>query len=157
MSEISLRFTVRDLTAADLHACGWAGTGVPDGLERSRRGEVDYLVVCPPSGLPVATGGVDYLESPGAGTLYQLHVHEVLRSCGIGTVLIQEAEQRIRARGLGRAELGIDENDPRPQRLYERLGYAAYGRTSGGWDQEQRDGSISHYETMITLMQKSLG
>jgi hypothetical protein len=27
--------------------------------------EVDYLAACPPSGLPVAIGGIDYAESPG--------------------------------------------------------------------------------------------
>lgn len=44
-------------------------------LERARRSEVDYLAVCPPSGLPVAIGGIDYTENPGAGTLTQLAVH----------------------------------------------------------------------------------
>jgi len=48
--------------------------------------------VCPPSGLPVALGGIDYTESPGAGTLWQLAVHGALQSCGIGTMLIHAAE-----------------------------------------------------------------
>lgn len=60
--------------------------------------------VCPPAGLPVAIGGIDYTEKPGAGTLWQLAVHEALQSCGIGTILIHAAEQRILTRGLRRAE-----------------------------------------------------
>ena len=83
-------------------------------LERARRGEVDYLAVCPPAGLPVALGGVDYTLTPGAGTLWQLAVHEALQSCGIGTLLIGAAEQRIRARGLHRAELAVEESDRGP-------------------------------------------
>jgi GNAT superfamily N-acetyltransferase len=100
MPEVVLPLTVRDLTVADLPACAWAGSGVATSLERARLGEVDYLAVCPPSGLPVALGGVDYTLTSGAGTLWQLSVHESLRSCGIGTILVQAAEQRIRARGL---------------------------------------------------------
>lgn len=156
MFEASLSLRVRDLTEADLPGCGWAGLGVPDGFERSRRDEVDYLVVCPPSGLPIATGGVNFVPAPGAGTLYQLHVHEIVRSCGIGTLLIGALQQRIRDRGLDWAELGVDEQDPRPQPLYERLGYTAFGRTRGGWDQQEPDGSTSRYETMIILMRKML-
>jgi ribosomal protein S18 acetylase RimI-like enzyme len=115
-----------------------------------------HLAVCPPSDLPVALGGVDYALTPGAGTLWQLSVHESLRSCGIGTILVQAAEQRIRARDLNRAELGVDENHPRPRALYERLGYVAHGREPGAWDQEAPDGSVTRYETMITLMHKPL-
>jgi ribosomal protein S18 acetylase RimI-like enzyme len=58
----------------------------------------------------------------------QLAVHRALQSCGIGTILIEASEQRIRARGLHRAELGAEECNPRARALYERLGYIAYGR-----------------------------
>ena len=52
--------------------------------------------------------------------------------------------------------LGVDENHPRPRSLYERLGYVASGREPGSWDEAAPDGSISRYETMITLMRKDL-
>ncbi len=156
MPAVDLTFTVRDLTTDDLAVCGWAGAGVPHELERVGRGEVDYLCLSTPAGVPVATGGVNYTEAPGAGTLYQLHVHELLRNCGLGTVLIAAAEQRIRARGLSRAELGVDEADQRPRPLYERLGYVAFGAKPCGWDQQQPDGSVGRYETTAVLLAKSL-
>ena len=140
---LTLPLIVRDLTAEDLPTCEWAGSGVPDGLARARRGEVDYLAVCAPTGRPIATGGINYQEAPGAGTLYQLHVHEMLRCCGIGTALIEAAELRIRDRGLDRAELGVDRQEPRPQALYERLGYTIFGQKPGGWDQIGTDGTTS--------------
>jgi ribosomal protein S18 acetylase RimI-like enzyme len=117
---------------------------------------VDYLAACPPSGLPVAIGGVDYAATPGAGTLWQLSVHWALQSCGIGTILIRAAEQRILTRGLRRAELGVEESNPRARALYERLGYVAYGREPDAWDEEAPDGSITRYETMCTMMRKEL-
>ena len=60
------------------------GRTQPD-LDRAKRGEVAYLAVFPPAGLPVALGGVDYTLNPDAGTLWQLAVHGALQSCGIGT------------------------------------------------------------------------
>jgi ribosomal protein S18 acetylase RimI-like enzyme len=152
---------IRDLTPADLPSCAW-WVPVPDRaqlgktLERARRGEVDYLAVCLPAGLPVALGGVDYTLSPGAGTLWQLAVHGALQSCGIGTLLIGAAEQRIRARGLHQAELGVEEWNHRARALYERLGYAAYGRTPESWEEQAGDGSVRRYETVCTLMRKQL-
>jgi ribosomal protein S18 acetylase RimI-like enzyme len=117
---------------------------------------VDYLAVCPPSSLPIALGGIDYTKTPGAGTLWQLAVHGALQSCGIGTILIQAAEQRIRARGQHRAEPGVEEHNPRARALYERLGYTAYGREPESWDKEAPDGTITRYDTVLTLTRKEL-
>jgi len=161
MTTVVLPLTIRDLTPEDLPSCAWAGTAlylahVAEALERAAGGEVDYLAVCPPSGQPVALGGVDYAKAPGAGTLWQLVVDEALQSCGIGTILIRAAEQRIHARGLHWAELGVEECNPRARALYERLGYIAYGREPQSWEEEAPDGTITRYETMCTLMRKDL-
>jgi len=161
MPDVVVPLTIRDLTAEDLPSCAWLGpatylASVGRALERARRGEADYLAVCPPSGLPVALGGVDYAKTPGAGRLEQMGVHPALRSCGIGTLLIQAAEQRIRARGLHRAELKVEESNPRARALYERLGYLACGRGPASWDTEAPDGTITRYETVCTLMRKEL-
>jgi ribosomal protein S18 acetylase RimI-like enzyme len=104
----------------------------------------------------VALGGVDYARVARAGWLRQLAVHAALRSCGVGTLLIRAAEQRIRDRGLHRAELKAEECNPRARALYERPGYAAYGREPASWDTEATDGSSIRYETVCTLMRKEL-
>lgn len=161
MAEVVLPLTIRDLTRQDLPACAWSGSArdlaqLGKTLDRAERGEVDYLTVCPPSGLPVALGGIDYTLTPGAGTLWQLAVHGALHSCGIGTLLIDAAEQRIRARGLHRAELAVEEDNPRARALYERLGYLVYGRQPEFWDVETEEGSVTRSEKMCTLMRKEL-
>ena len=161
MPEVVLPLTVRDLTAADLSACRWSGgrshlASIAGALDRAARGEAEYLAVCPPSGLPVALGGIDYVKIPGAGVLWQLAVYEALQSCGIGTILVQAAEQRIRARGLRRAELGVEECNPRARALYERLGYVAYGSAPESWDEDAPDGSVVRYETVCIWMRKEL-
>jgi ribosomal protein S18 acetylase RimI-like enzyme len=161
MAEVVLPLTIRDLTHQDLPSCAWSGSAthlasVARALDRVGRGEVEYLAACPPSNLPVAIGGIDFTLNPGAGTLWQLAVHGALQSCGIGTLLIEAAERRIRARGLHRAELSVEECNPRARALYERLGYVAYGRKPEAWDEEAGDGSVTRYETMCTLMRKEL-
>ncbi|WP_042365246.1 GNAT family N-acetyltransferase [Streptacidiphilus neutrinimicus] len=161
MTEITLHLSVRGLTEADLPSCGWAGSPkhvreLVHQIRRAEAGEVDYLAVCTPVGLPVAVGGIDYTVRPGAGTLWQLGVHPALQSCGIGTLLIRSAERRIVGKGLSRAELGVEESNPRARALYERLGYRAFGRELDSWDVETADGTLQRYETMCTLMRRDL-
>ncbi|MER7765666.1 GNAT family N-acetyltransferase [Kitasatospora sp. NPDC096140] len=158
---LSVPVHVRDLTPADLPACTWSGSAthlrqVARELERAAAGEVDYLAVCTGTGLPVAIGGVDYRSAPGAGTLWQLAVLPALQSHGLGSLLVRCAEERIRARGLGRAELGVEDDNPRARALYERLGYTAFDRRPDAWDEEAPDGSIRRRETMCTIMRKDL-
>lgn len=74
MTEVVIPLTIRALTAADLPACGWSGSrthlmSVSVQLERAARGEVEYLAVCPPSGLPVALGVEE--SNPRARALYE--------------------------------------------------------------------------------------
>ncbi|MFI6114738.1 GNAT family N-acetyltransferase [Kitasatospora sp. NPDC051164] len=153
--------TVRNLRHEDLPACTWSGSAthlrcVEHELVRAAAGEVDYLAVCTPADLPVAIGGIDYQVADGAGTVWQLGVHPALQSCGLGTLLIRAAEQRIRERGLTRSELAVEEDNPRARALYERLGYVAYGREPDSWDEEAPDGTIRRYETMCVLMRREL-
>ena len=74
MPQVVLPLIVRDLVAADLPNCKWAGSdvhlrNVASQLQRASAGDVDYLAACPPSGIPVAIGGIDYTKAPGAGQL----------------------------------------------------------------------------------------
>ncbi|GAA1565899.1 GNAT family N-acetyltransferase [Kribbella hippodromi] len=161
MPEIVVPLTIRPLTHDDLPAMAWYGrptalASVTEAINRAGRGEVDYLAVCTPSGRPVAVGGADYTKPPDAATIWQLSVLEPLQSCGIGTLLIHALEDRIRARGLTCAEIGVDINASRPQALYERLGYSVTGSEPASWNQESPDGTVTLYETQITLLRKEL-
>ncbi|REH36253.1 ribosomal protein S18 acetylase RimI-like enzyme [Kutzneria buriramensis] len=153
--------TVRDLTPEDVPACPWSGgrlhlEQLHVQLARAGDGVVDYLAVCGPADLPVAIGGVDYVARPGSGVLWQLAVMPALQSCGIGTILINAAEERILRRALSTAELSVEEDNPRARALYERLGYRAYGTEKDGWDVEGPDGTTVWYDTVCTLMRKEL-
>lgn len=159
--EVPLPLTARELTVEDLPHCGWTGSPthlryVAAGVERARTGASDYLALCPPSGLPVAVGQVDYEATPGAGALSQLVVHPALRSLGIGTALVAAAERRIVRRGLRRAVLGVEDDNPRARALYERLGYVAFDREPASWDAEAPDGTVVRHDTVCQLLEKDL-
>ncbi|MFY9932568.1 MAG: GNAT family N-acetyltransferase [Streptosporangiaceae bacterium] len=50
-----------------------------------------------------------------------------MRSHGIGTALICEAERQAQIRGFGRIGLGVADDNPRAAALYLRLGYGESG------------------------------
>ena len=161
MTDVVLSLAVRDLTHADLASLAWAGTPrhlarVAEQLKRVQSREVDYLAVCAFRDVPIAKGGVDYGVKDGVGTLWQLAVHPALQSCGIGSILIAGAEQRIRDRRLRYAELSVEDGNSRARALYERLGYVAYDHLPDAWDEQAPDGTVHRYETMCTLMRKEL-
>jgi len=152
---------VDDLHRADLSSIAWAGgpthmSYVRKALERVVKGEVEYLVVRAPNGDPVAIGGIDYAAHPGTGALWQLSTHPDLRGLGLGTRLIKEAEERIKARGLSRAVVGVEDDNARARALYMRLGYRPWRRERASWQHEPAHGTSRIYTTELTLLEKDL-
>ena len=67
------------------------------------------------------------------GVLWALRVLLPLQNLGIGTQLIGAAENVLRGRGFGWAELDVERDNIAAKRLYERLGYAAVGEFENRW------------------------
>lgn len=145
----------------DLKHIAWAGGpfhsfSVEEALERSNKGEVDYLAVRSPDGLPVSIGGIDYARYEDAGYMWQLATMPGLRSLGIGTKLIKQMEEYIMKRGLLVAMLGVEDDNQQAQALYERLGYTVCGHERQSW--EELDDSLNPYthQAKVTLMRKNI-
>jgi len=119
-------------------------------------GEAEYLVVRAPDGGPIAKGGIDYRAHPGAGTLWQLATRKELQGLGLGTRLIGVAEDRIRRRGVRRATIGVEDDNPRAAALYRRLGYWPSGREHDSWEDEDEHGIVHLHETELTLLETPL-
>ena len=150
-----------DLCDDDLAGLAWSGNpahlrSVAAALRRAAQGLEDYLVVRAPGGQPVAKMRVDYTSEAGAGVFSQLAVIGPLQGLGIATMLIGVGEQRMRAHGLAFAALGVEDDNPRARRLYERLGYRAAGRQHASWEYEDDDGVLRLYETTLTILRKHL-
>lgn len=161
MPELTVPVEIRDLTPADLEHLRWSGgrshlIAIGQQLERVRAGLAAYLVACLPAGWPAGTLAIDYAAVAGTGLIHQVAVHDLVRSCGIGTLLMAAAEQRISDHGREYAELSVEHDNPRARALYERLGYAAYGDEPAEWDEDMPDGSVQRHRTMCTMMRKRL-
>jgi GNAT superfamily N-acetyltransferase len=102
-------------------------------------GRWTYLVAWDDDGVPVGVGVIRWegwsdqaalAAFPDCPELTNLQVYEARRGSGVGTALIQAAEQRVRARGFSRIGVGVADDNPKAAKLYERLGYADSGLRS---------------------------
>lgn len=152
---------VDDLRHDDLALLAWSGSplhieSITTALTRVPSGEVEYVVVRAPAGVPIAKGGIEHADPRGPGKLYQLATHPELQGLGIGTHLVGTLEARVRARGIESAWLGVELNNPRARALYERLGYQPFAEEAAGWESQDANGLRFWKETRMTLMRRSL-
>jgi ribosomal protein S18 acetylase RimI-like enzyme len=155
------QLVIDDLRASEVAGLTWSGNpahlrSVAAALDRAAQGLEDYLVVRAPAGDPVAKMRVDYTSEDDTGVFSQLATLDQLQGLGIATMLIGAAEQRVRARGLAFAALGVEDDNARARRLYERLGYHASGRLPASWEYEDEEGVLRLYETTLTMLHKRL-
>jgi ribosomal protein S18 acetylase RimI-like enzyme len=149
-------FAISDLTADDLSSIGWSGNPahIRTVEAKLQEADLDYLAIRGPDGAPVAIGCVTY--SDGSGDIGQLAVREELQSMGLGSRLVEEAERRMRERGLETSTLGVEVGNTRARELYERLGYVECGTVPDSWTYEDAEGNLQVHETEVVLMRKGL-
>ena len=155
-------FQVSELTAEDLPAIAWSGSPthlahVAHELRRAAVGEVAYLAVRDQQGSPVAIGLVDFVRRADGPEIRQLATRPDLQGMGLGSLLIAEAESRIASSLRRWAVIGVEQENARARRLYERLGYEAYERETDSWTAERADGSTYTHTASVVLMRKWLG
>ena len=102
-------------------------------------GRWTYMVAWDDDAVPVGVGVIRWegwsdqgalAVFPDCPELTNLQVAEARRGQGVGTALIQAAEERVRARGFGRIGVGVADDNPMAAKLYARLGYADTGLRS---------------------------
>jgi ribosomal protein S18 acetylase RimI-like enzyme len=103
-------------------------------LEQQAHGEVEYLVAWrqrPIGHVLIEWAGAQIEPMASAlkhsPQIVDLLVIAELRSQGIGTLLMREAEQSIWDRGYRRVVLGVGVENTRARAFYERLGYVDPG------------------------------
>ncbi len=88
--------------------------------------------------------------------LYSLRVMEMFRGCGIGTQLIQEAENLMANRHYRWSTIAVAKTNHGAQRLYERLGYEIFGEDPGNWSYFDHEGRARQVQEPCWLLQKEI-
>ena len=90
------------------------------------------------------------------GYLQSFRIKTEFRNRGIGTSLINRAEDSLRNRGVRRAVVAVAKDNPDALRLYDRLGYIVLAEDPGQWSYIDDSGQLQHVFEPAYLMQKQL-
>ncbi len=162
-----VQVVIRPVTEADLQALEWEGRYrhfrrlyrmAYLEAQRGRR----LLMVAEAQGRVVGqifiqfSGGRHNLRGVKTGYLHAVRVRPEWRGQGIGTQLIQAAEEELRARGFQRAVLAVSQANEGARRLYERLGYRLFAEDPGRWSYVDDQGRKRHVDEPAFVLDKRL-
>ncbi len=97
-----------------------------------------------------------YADGHDRGYVYSLRVRPEWQGRGIGTRLMQAAEDGLRARGYRTAVIAAGKDNPGARRLYERLGYQRFADDPGVWYFQDVNGAQQAVVEPCWVMQKDL-
>jgi ribosomal protein S18 acetylase RimI-like enzyme len=95
-------------------------------------------------------------DDAGRAYLYSFRVMEMFRGHGIGTRLLEEAENIALDRGLAWTTIAVAKDNKGARRLYERTGYHIYSEDPGRWSYLDHKGVIRHVHEPCWMLQKKL-
>ena len=137
---------IRHITRQDLAALEWDGEYTHyrnlfrDAFERHQRGEsILWVAEHPKTNLIgqvfVQLTGIrpELADGSQRAYIYAIRVRKPYQNLGIGTRLIQTAEEDLAWRGYRYISLNVNKDNLDAQRLYERLGYEIVAHEPGRW------------------------
>ena len=131
---LNLGVVIRACQADDLPNLEWYGLFTPhrelieDAFARQLRRE-NLMLVADMRGFPVGQVWIDLAqkESEETGIIWALRVIPFLQGLGIGTRLMNAAEEALGTLGFSAVELGVEKSEAETCAFYERLGYEQIG------------------------------
>lgn len=144
---LPLEVVIRTAARADLDALEWFGQFthhreiIDEAFARQERGE-NLMLVADLNGFPAAQTWVDLAArgDESVGVLWAVRVFPILRGLGLGARMIAAAEGALADRGFRFAEIGVEKDNPRARRLYERLGYRFHRELQEWYEHAGPDG-----------------
>jgi ribosomal protein S18 acetylase RimI-like enzyme len=160
---------VRRANRSDLPALEWGGELkhfrrlFTDTYERVEYGQaVIWIAELPEAGLigqlflSFRSGRPELSDGSTRGYIYGVRVRPEYRNHGIGTQLMLAAESELLERRFSYATLNVGRDNPKAQRLYERLGYRIVAPESGHWSYEDENGLRREVHEPAWRMEKYL-
>lgn len=154
---------IRHATPEDLRRLEWFGLLTPfretieRAYDRANQGEIIFLVAMF-NDFPIGQVWVDVtkLAEDGVGIIWALRVMEPFQNFGIGTRLIQAAEQAIVERDLHTAEISVSFTNLQAKRLYKRLGYQVVRNHIERWSYTSPEGETRQMQEREWVLRKAL-
>ena len=160
---INLPVIIRTCRESDLSNLEWFGLlieyrqTITDAFQRFQKGGI-IMLIAEANHFPIGQVWIDLTKrrEQAIGILWALRVFIPFQNLGIGTRLIATAEQQLRAQGFHISELGVEKDNPRAQRLYERLGYRVVRDNLEVWEYTPPNGALVQIRSDEWILQKSL-
>jgi ribosomal protein S18 acetylase RimI-like enzyme len=87
---------------------------------------------------------------------YALRVLDPFQRLGIGTLLMDAAEQFAIQRGYGWATIAAGKDNPAARRMYEKRGYRVCGEEDGDWSYIDQHGRTRYVQEPCWVLEKRL-
>jgi ribosomal protein S18 acetylase RimI-like enzyme len=157
---INAGMTIRAARIEDLKKLEWFGAYAHfrDLYQRTWRDHVAsrrLMMVADLNTFPVGQVWVDVTPHTYA-YLYALRVMEPFQGLGIGTALIETAEEIARGRGYHVIQLAVERSNTSARRLYERQGFRIFTQRVDHWSYTDHHGNIQWVQEDVFGMQKEL-
>ncbi len=159
---------IRHATEADLPALEWEGEYrkfrrvYRRAMEDARRGR-RILFVAEIGGeiigqifIQLSHHRFNQKRFPSTGYLQSFRIKKAFRNRGIGTRLINRAEEALKERGYIRAIIAVAQHNKDARRLYERYGYSVFREDPGEWSFIDDQGLPQNISEPAYLMEKQL-
>jgi ribosomal protein S18 acetylase RimI-like enzyme len=159
---------IRSASPADLPAMEWGGEYrryrrvYQQALEDARQGRrlillaevegqvVGQIIVQLGTGHPAVDDGAK------TGYLHAFRVRPEHRGAGVGSSLMQEAEDQLRQRGFSQVAIAAAKDNPRARQLYERLGFSRIADDPGEWTYTDDQGQAQTIYEPADILLKAL-
>lgn len=149
----------RPLSESDLDELLFSPRSRPHGANRLSKQQLGehYVGIVEANGQPLGRCGLDFTRNADTqdAFLYAAHIEPAFQSLGIGSALIAHLEDVAQKRGITSVRLLVTKDNPRAQRLYERLGYCVIGEAINRWSYIDHSATIDVAEDCWEL-RKSL-
>lgn len=160
---VNVDVLVRACRADDLTRLEWFGLYThhreifETAFARHLRGE-NIMLVADLKGFPAGQAWIDLTkhQPQQIGYIWAVRVFPVLRDLGIGTLLMEAAEQVLVQRDVAVAEVGVEKDNPDARRLYERLGYVMHHSLSEEYGYTRPDGVRGWHVVEQWILRKQL-
>jgi ribosomal protein S18 acetylase RimI-like enzyme len=159
--DLELAAEIRLCRESDLEHLEWFGSLrahrhlIADAFRRQRAGE-NWMLVADVRDFPVGQLWVDLVQRPDAAVLWAFRVMPPFKGMGLGTALLEVAEEMLRARGAPCIEVGVEKWNEDALRLYRRRGFAIVGDEIHAYDTIDGNDFLVEHRLDVWLLRKRL-